>query len=90
MSGFRARTDIKYYTRELHELFAQTEYAVTGKAIARHDVDAPILLIDGEGLRRACRCAQTYLAAAGAVLVTRSLYRAQRANTDVRFARTME
>ena len=66
------------FERELHSLFAQTECAVTEEALARHDVDLAWVLIDGEMHRRACRCAQTYLTAAGPVSVTRTLYRARR------------
>ena len=66
------------FERELHALFAQTECAVTEEALARHDVDLPFVFIDGEMHRRACRCAQTYLTAAGPVSVTRTLYRARR------------
>ena len=56
--------------RDLHALFAQTECAVTEEALARHDVDLAFVFIDGEMHRRACRCAQTYLTAAGPVSVT--------------------
>ena len=41
------------------------------------------MFIDGEMHRRACRCAQTYLTAAGAVSVTRTLYRARRGERAV-------
>ena len=56
------------FERELHALFAHTECAVTEEALARHDVDLPFVFIDGEMHRRACRCAQTYLTAAGPVV----------------------
>ena len=71
------------FERQLHALFAQTECAVTEQALARHDVDLPFVFIDGEMHRRACRCAQTYLTAAGAVSVTRTLYRARRGERAV-------
>ena len=71
------------FERELHALFAQTQCAVTEEALARHDVDLPLVFIDGEMHRRACRCAQTYLTAAGAVSVTRTLYRARRGERAV-------
>ena len=71
------------FERQLHTLFAQTECAVTEEALARHDVDLPFVFIDGEMHRRACRCAQTYLTAAGAVSVTRTLYRARRGERAV-------
>ena len=71
------------FERELHAVFAQTECAVTEEALARHDVDLAFVFIDGEMHRRACRCAQTYLTAAGPVSVTRTLYRAQRGERAV-------
>ena len=66
------------FERQLHALFAETECAVTEQALARYDVDLPFVFIDGEMHRRACRCAQTYLTAAGPATVTRTLYRARR------------
>ena len=71
------------FERELRTLFAQTECAVTEEALARHDVDLPFVFIDGQMHRRAWRCAQTYLTAAGAVSVTRTLYRARRGERAV-------
>ena len=71
------------FERELHTLFAHTECMVTEEALARHDVDLPVVFIDGEMHRRACRCAQTYLTAAGPVSVTRTLYRARRGERAV-------
>ena len=71
------------FERELHALFARTECAVTEEALARHDVDLPLVFIDGVMHRRACRCAQTYLTAAGPVSVTRTLYRARRGERAV-------
>ena len=71
------------FERELHALFAHTECVVTEEALARHDVDLPVVFIDGEMHRRACRCAQSYLTAAGPVSVTRTLYRARRGQRAV-------
>jgi len=71
------------FERELRILFAHTECAVTEEALARHDVDLPFVFIDGEMHRRACRCAQTYLAGAGPVSVVRTLYRARRGERAV-------
>ena len=71
------------FERELHTLLAQTECAITEEALSRHDVDLPFVFIDGEMHRRACRCAQTYLTAAGPVSVTRTLYRARRGERAV-------
>ena len=71
------------FERELHALFAHTECAVTEQALARHDVDLPVVFIDGQRHRRACRCEKTYLTAAGEVTVTRTLYRARRGERAV-------
>lgn len=43
-------------------------------------LDLPFVFINGEMHRRACRCAQSYLTAAGEVSVTRTLYRARRSS----------
>ena len=75
--------EFEHFERELHALFAHTESAVTEQALARHDVDLPFVFIDGKMHRRACRCAQTYLTAAGPVSVTRTLYRARRGERAV-------
>jgi len=71
------------FERELHALFAHTECAVTEAALARHDMDLPVVFIDGEKHRRACRCEKTYLTAAGEVTVMRTLYRARRGERAV-------
>ena len=71
------------FERELHALFAHTECAVTEEALARHDVDLPVVFIDGQRHRRACRCEKTYLTAAGEVTVMRTLYRARRGERAV-------
>ena len=76
-------SEFEDFERELHALFAHTECAVTEEALARYDVDLPFVFIDGKMHRRACRCAQTYLTAAGPVSVTRTLYRARRGERAV-------
>ena len=79
----KRQANIASVAREAAAVFAQTECAVTEEALARHDVDLPYVFIDGEMHRRACRCSQTYLTAAGAVSVTRTLYRARRGERAV-------
>ena len=76
-------SDFEDFERQLHVLFAQTECAVTGEALARHDIDLPYVLIDGKAHRRACRCEKTYTTASGPVTVMRTLYRAQRSERAV-------
>ena len=73
----------EHFERELHQVFAHAECAVTEQALARHDVDLPFVFIDGVKHHRACRSAQTYLTAAGPASVTRTLYRARRAERAV-------
>ena len=68
---------------ELHALLTHAECAVTEEALARHDVDLPLVFIDGQRHRRACRCEKTYLSAAGEVTVKRTLYRARRGERAV-------
>ena len=64
-------------------LLLQPERRSGGFRYLCHDVDLPFVFIDGQMHRRACRCAQTYLVAAGAVSVTRTLYRARRGERAV-------
>lgn len=66
--------DFEGFERELHRMFAAAEAEVIGEALQRFDLDAPVILIDGIHHRRVLRCPQTYLTAAGPVVIERSLY----------------
>jgi len=70
----RPVAELEVFERELHELFSAAEAEVMGEELARFDVDAPEILIDGIRHRRVLRCSQTYFAASGPVEVERSLY----------------
>jgi hypothetical protein len=70
----RPVADLETFERELHELFAAAEAEMMGDALARFDIDAPEILVDGVRHLRVLRCSQTYLTASGPVSVERSLY----------------
>ena len=66
--------NLEAFERELHGMFAAAEAEAIGDELARFDVDAPEILIDGVRHRRVLRCPQTYLTASGPISVERSLY----------------
>ena len=75
----RRRTDkpvcnLEVFERELHVMFAAAEAEAIGEELARFDLDAPEVLIDGVRHRRVLRCSQAYLTASGPVSIERSLY----------------
>jgi hypothetical protein len=66
--------DLEAFERQLHALFAAAECEALGKEIARFDVNAPVVRIDGVPHRQVLRCAETYVSSSGPVRVERSLY----------------
>lgn len=66
--------ELEAFERELHALFAAAECEVLGEEIARFDVNAPVVVIDGVAHRQVLRCEQTYVSSAGPVRLERSLY----------------
>ena len=66
--------DLEAFEKELHTMFAEAEAEAMGEELSRFDVDLPAVKIDGVMHRQVLRCEQTYMAAAGPVKVTRSLY----------------
>jgi hypothetical protein len=63
------------FERELHEYFVAAEQEVLAEELGRLDVDLPAVTIGGKLCRRAVRCEETYVSAAGPVRVLRTLYR---------------
>jgi len=59
---------------ELHALFAAAECEVLGDELAKFDIDAPVVEVNGIAYRQVLRCEDTYFASAGHVRVERSLY----------------
>jgi uncharacterized protein YgbK (DUF1537 family) len=66
---------VEGFERELHEYFVAAEREVLAEELARLDVDVPAVRIAGKLCRRAVRCEETYVSAAGPVRVLRTLYR---------------
>jgi hypothetical protein len=62
------------YERELHKLISSCEAELLAEDLARHDVEAPYIVVEGERYRRAIRAAQTYVGQAGEMRVERNLY----------------
>jgi hypothetical protein len=66
--------DLEAFERELRERFSAAEAEAMAEELARFDVDAPAVEIDGVPHRRVLRCPQTYMTASGPVSVERTLY----------------
>ena len=60
---------------ELERRMLEIRRDLTAELIGAHDVDAPVIEIDGKPHRRVLRAAQTYMTAAGPVTAERWLYR---------------
>jgi len=67
-------TDFESFEREARRRFAAAEAEFVAEELARLDINAPAVEIDGVGHRRVLRCAQTYMTAAGPVTIERTLY----------------
>ncbi len=68
--------DFRVFEERLHALFAEAECEVLGQELARLDIDAPAVIVDGIVHTRVVRGEAPYLCRAGEVRVERSLYRA--------------
>lgn len=66
--------DLEAFERQLHALFAAAQCEALGEEIARFDINAAVLRIDGVPHRQVLRCEETYVSAAGPVRLERSLY----------------
>ena len=71
-TGPRAFAD---FERELHARVMGVERDLVAIEMARHDVDADAVVIDGKVHRRVLRQSQTYETSAGDVVVERTLYK---------------
>ena len=59
---------------ELHRLVADCERDILGADLARYDLDAPYIRVDGVRYRKALRAQETYVGQAGPMRVERNLY----------------
>lgn len=67
-------SSFEQFEDDLHRLVSEVECEAVGEELERHDVDAPLVVIDGVPHRRVVRCEETYFSPAGPVRVERSLY----------------
>src|SRR5262245_47424920 len=77
------------FERELHERMMELERDVVASEMARLDVDAEAVVINGKTHRRVLRQSQTYMTSAGEVVVERTLYK-DRTDEDGRCISPME
>lgn len=67
--------DFERFEHELHERIMAVEREMLAEELARYDVTAEQIEVDGVTYRQTSRSSETYLTAAGEVSVTRNLYR---------------
>lgn len=71
----RDTPDFERFERELHERIMAIEQELLAEELARYDVTAEQIEVEGVRYRPALRSSETYLSAAGPITVTRNLYR---------------
>lgn len=62
------------FEEQLHRLVAGCEREILAAELARYDVEAPYIRVDGLRYRRALRAEETYFGQAGSLRVERNLY----------------
>jgi len=67
--------DFERFESELHTLIMALECELVSEELARYDVEAEEIEVDGQTYRYTLTSSETYLSAAGPVTVTRHLYR---------------
>lgn len=77
------------FEKGLHERMMEAERDIVRAEMARLDVDADAVVIDGKVHRRVLRQSQTYMTSAGEVVVERTLYK-DRADDEGRCVSPME
>ena len=90
--GMKSKTGPRSFAdfeRELHERMMEAERDIVALEMAKLDVDAPAILIDGKVHRRVLRQSQTYETSAGEVVIERTLYK-DRTDEDGRCVSPME
>jgi hypothetical protein len=90
--GMKSKTGPRSFAdfeREVHERMMEAERDIVAAEMARLDVDADAVVIDGKVHRRVLRQSQTYMTSAGEVVVERTLYKDRR-DEDGRCVSPME
>ena len=77
------------FEKELHERMMEAERDIVAAEMARVDIDADAVVIQGKVHRRVLRQSQTYMTSAGEVVVERTLYK-DRKDEDGRCVSPME
>ncbi len=67
-------SDLESFERELHAHLAALEAELVGEEVAKYDIDAPEVVLDGRRYRRGQVATETYTSAAGPFTVPRHLY----------------
>lgn len=67
--------DFECFERELHQRVTDIERELLAKELARYDVTTAQIEVEETTYRRALRSSETYMSAAGPIMVTRHLYR---------------
>ena len=67
--------DFEHFEHELHERVMAIERQLLVEELARYDVTAEHIEVGGVTYRQALTSSETYLSAAGPIMVTRNLYR---------------
>lgn len=89
MKSKTGRRSFADFERELHERMMAAERDIVANEMARLDIDAPAVTIAGKVHRRVLRQSQSYMTAAGEVVVERTLYK-DRSDEDGRCVSPME
>lgn len=70
------------FETDLHAKVMEFERELVAEEMARADIDAEVIVIDGLTYRRVLRCEETYFTAAGPVRVERTLYKDRTDETE--------
>ena len=73
--GHQPVPDFESFEEKVRSLVAAVESEVVAEELSRHDLDAPMVLVNGIPHRRVLRGPSTYVTAGGEVSVERTLYR---------------
>jgi hypothetical protein len=91
-AGMKSKTGPRSFAdfeRELHERMMGAERDIVAGEMARLDIDADAVVIEGKVHRRVLRQSQTYMTSAGEVVVERTLYK-DRTDAEGRCVSPME
>lgn len=62
------------FEREIHRLFQDCEREIVAEDLARYDVEAAYIAVEGVKYRKALRASQTYMGQSGELRIERNLY----------------